>query len=208
MNPYHKINTLFKRDMEQKKHPIIIGDYSTPELAYLAENQWEFTEKVDGTNIRIKFDGENVTYGGRTERASIPATLVNSLNDMFLPLAPVLKEKFPGGCCLYGEGYGKKIQKVGHLYSDTQTFVVFDIKVGPWWLLRSAVEEICSDLGLPIVPVIGHGTLADAIDLVKAGLQSQWGAFEAEGIVARPAVPMFTRSGERIITKIKARDFK
>ena len=31
---------------------------------------------------------------------------------------------------------------------------------------------------------------------------------EAEGIVARPRVPMFTRKGERVIVKIKAKDFR
>lgn len=50
MSEYHKINTLFKRD---EKNLIIEGDYSCPEFAYLAENEWTWTEKVDGTNIRV-----------------------------------------------------------------------------------------------------------------------------------------------------------
>jgi len=41
----------------------------------------------------------------------------------------------------------------------------------------------------------------------RAGLVSKWGDFEAEGIVARPAVELKTRAGERIITKLKTRDF-
>jgi len=32
--------------------------------------------------------------------------------------------------------------------------------------------------------------------------------FEPEGIVARPAVDLFSRNGSRIITKIKAKDFR
>ena len=39
------------------------------------------------------------------------------------------------------------------------------------------------------------------------GKQEYWGDFIAEGIVARPKVTLFTRKGERLITKIKHRDF-
>ena len=31
----------------------ILGEWTTPELKYLKDNQWVFTEKIDGTNIRI-----------------------------------------------------------------------------------------------------------------------------------------------------------
>jgi len=57
------------------------------------------------------------------------------------------------------------------------------------------------------VPIVGKGTLQDGIDLVKKGFNSVWGDFLAEGIVARPAVELRTRRGDRVITKIKACDF-
>ena len=43
--------------------------------------------------------------------------------------------------------------------------------------------------------------------MTRKGFSSQWGDFIAEGIVARPKVEMKTRRGDRIITKIKYRDF-
>ena len=57
------------------------------------------------------------------------------------------------------------------------------------------------------MPVIGEGTLHDAVTIAKAGLQSCWGSFQAEGIVARPKTELRTRGGDRLITKIKCRDF-
>jgi len=39
------------------------------------------------------------------------------------------------------------------------------------------------------------------------GVKSKFGTFFAEGVVGTPSVPLFTRSGERIIIKIKAKDF-
>lgn len=209
MHEYHKIQTMFKRNMEGDKS-IIEGFWTTPELEYLKDNDWTFTEKVDGTNIRVYWDGKNVLFGGRTDNAQIPNGVINRLNDLFFstPAKVRLREVFPeGGVCLFGEGYGAKIQSGGN-YRQDQDFVLFDVRVGDIWLERHNVEDVAKKLQLEVVPVIGHGTLQDAINLVKAGLKSQWGDFKAEGIVARPSVELLTRRGERLITKIKAVDFR
>jgi hypothetical protein len=108
---------------------------------------------------------------------------------------------------LFGEGYGPKIQNGGNYRSDT-SFVLFDVKIGDFWLDRANVDDVASKLSIDSVPVIGQGSLHDAIRNVKSYLGSTWGDFEAEGIVARPKVPLFNRKGERIITKIKGVDFK
>lgn len=207
MNEYHKIQTMFKRDMQNNGKTLLEGQWTLPEFEYLAHNQWVFTEKVDGTNIRILLKNGCVYFGGKTDNAQIPAPLVARLNATFLPLAPQMQAIFQGDVCLYGEGYGAKIQKVGGNYRPDQDFVLFDIRVGDWWLQRADVEDVAMRLGLDIVPVIGEGTLYDAIEAAKNGIVSRWGAFQAEGIVARPKTELCTRAGHRIITKIKTRDF-
>lgn len=209
MSEYHKIQSIFKRDMNSKRKTLIEGDWTLPEFEYLADNTWTFTEKVDGTNIRVIFKEGNVTFGGRTEDAQIPAQLVQRLNERFLPLAANLAEIFPDGdTVLYGEGYGAKIQKVGVNYRPDQDFVLFDVRVGKWWLQRDDVHDVAQKLGIDVVPVIGEGTLYDAVSWAKLGIKSAWGDFEAEGIVARPKTELNTRSGNRLIAKIKCRDFK
>lgn len=208
MNEYHKIQTVYKRDPMTKFKTLLEGDYSIPEFEYLKDNQWVFTEKVDGTNIRIMFDGKTITFGGKSDNAQIPSMLVAKLNDVFLPRLPIFKEIFEEGACLYGEGYGAKIQKGGGNYRQDQDFVLFDVKVGNWWLQRKDIEEVAINLNLGIVPVIGNGTLSEMVDKVKNGITSIWGDFQAEGIVARPKTELKTRSGHRLITKIKCKDFK
>jgi len=207
MSEYHKIQSIFKRDMGSPKKTLIEGDWSLPEFEYLANNRWVFTEKVDGTNIRVMVNG-GVNFGGRTDAAQIPATLFSRLNELFIPMTAALNQKFPEGAVLYGEGYGAKIQKGGGNYRPDQDFVLFDVKVGDWWLQREAIEDVALALGLDSVPVIGEGTLWDAVDLAKKGMRSEWGYFESEGIVARPKTELKTRSGHRIIAKIKCRDFQ
>ena len=205
MSEYHKINSIFKRDRTTNR--LIEGDWSTPEFEYLSDNLWEFTEKVDGTNIRVVFHDGTITFGGRTDAAQIPAQLVGRLNERFLPQVSVLSEGFPDGCVLYGEGYGAKIQKGGGNYRQDQDFVLFDVRCGRWWLKREDVEDVAAKLALDVVPVIGSGTLKEAVELARAGIRSTWGEFEAEGIVARPKVDLQNRGGQRIIAKIKCRDF-
>lgn len=207
MTEYHKIQSIYKRDMTSKRKTLLEGQWTLPEFEYLASNTWTFTEKVDGTNIRVIFQNGGVTFGGRTEDAQIPAQLVTRLNERFLPMAAKLAEVFDGGAVLYGEGYGAKIQKGGGNYRADQDFVLFDVKIDDWWLQRADVEDVAGKLGIDVVPIIGEGTLHDAVAHAKAGIRSTWGDFEAEGIVARPKVELKTRGGQRMIAKIKCRDF-
>jgi len=231
METYHKIQTLFKRDLDGsrtgQKGKMIEGEWTTDELAYLAGNEWEFTEKVDGTNIRIRWDSgeawlegrKGPEFGGRSDNAVIPEPLKRYLEATFT--ADRFINADLDDITLFGEGYGPKIQN-GGLYRDDVSFVLFDVKIGPWWLTRDNVNDIAKKLGIDSVPVVGYGTLYDGIKMVSniepswpdrpefmgGPMRSTWGDFIAEGIVARPVVPMFNRKGERIITKIKAVDFR
>ncbi|MCP4110091.1 MAG: hypothetical protein GY749_31985 [Desulfobacteraceae bacterium] len=209
MEKYHKIQTVYKRDPQTKHKTLIEGEFSLPEFEFLQNNMWIFTEKVDGTNIRIMFDNGSVTFGGKTDNAQIHAHLANRLNQKYLPMAERFKEIFGDkNVCLYGEGYGAKVQKGGGNYRQDQDFVLFDIKIDDWWLQREDVENIGQKSGIDVVPVIGKGTLNDMVSMVKTGFNSLWGDFLAEGTVARPATELRTRNGARIITKIKHKDFR
>lgn len=207
MDEYHKIKTVYLRDPATQFRTLRVGEWATPEFAYLAHNDWVFTEKVDGTNIRVMFDGRTIRFGGRTDNAVIPAPLLSRLQERFLPQQDMFAKNFSKGVCLYGEGYGAKIQKGRSNYRPDQDFVLFDVKVGDWWLQRPNVEGIAKMLDIAVVPVIGWGSLHDMVILAAAGFNSQWGDFTAEGIVARPAIEMLARDGSRIITKVKTTDF-
>jgi len=211
MKQYHKIKTVFKRDPSTNHKTLLVGEYSIPEFEYLKDNEWVFTEKVDGTNIRIMWDGERVTFGGKSDNSQIQTTLYDTLANMFQDDVSykLFTEKFgtDGKVCLYGEGYGAKIQKGGGNYCQDQSLVLFDVKIGDWWLNREDVEDIARYLNVSIVPIIGQGTLSDMVEITRNGFTSKWGNFQAEGIVARPKTELVTRSGSRVITKIKGRDF-
>ena len=212
MNEYHKIQTIYKRDPATNHKTLLDGEYSTPEFEYLADLEWEFTEKVDGTNIRVMFsrteDGaEYIKFRGRTDGAQIPVNLLDHLRDEFTVYVLGDTFEWPVDVCLYGEGFGAGIQKGGGLYRNYQDFVLFDVKVGNFWLERENVEDIASKLGIECVPVIGRGSLRDCVEIARDGFRSHWGDFVAEGIVARPKRDLLDRAGNRVIAKVKHKDF-
>ena len=212
MKQYHKIQGLFKRD--PKTNMFIEGEWSLPEFGYLAELDWVWTEKVGGTNMRVMFDGETLKFGGKTDKADLRADLIENMNKMFSVdrMAAVFPDVTPNvveenGICLYGEGYGPGIQKIGKQYRDDKSFVLFDIRIGNWWLKREDVSDIAVQLGIDHVPLFGVTPIAPMIDMVRTGLLSSWGDFISEGVVGTPLVPLAARNGQRIITKIKTVDF-
>lgn len=209
MIEYHKIETLFKRDEKTKK--LIMGEFTNPTVEYLKDNIWTFTEKVDGTNIRIFWDGHRVQFGGRTDNAQIPAHLVNRLNELFGGEAneQLFEQKFGESQVeLFGEGYGIKIQN-GVLYRDDVDFILFDVMINGNYQPRESVEDIAKYFGIDIVPIVLEGTIQQGVDYVLNNRQSLIAKNGAliEGLVGRTKVETFNRNGKRNIVKIKYKDF-
>jgi hypothetical protein len=204
---------------------------------------WVWTEKVDGTNIRVIWDPcwipqptpttevevlrehidqayadpeavypshSDLTFGGKTNAAQIPADLYTFLS------RNVLVEKLRGifpetRAVIYGEGYGPGIQKGGGDYRADKGLILFDVLVGDkWWLSYENVADIASQLSLPVVPLIGEMSLEEATEMVRVGFKSRCAINPekmAEGLVGRPVETLFDKKGHRLITKLKTKDF-
>jgi len=211
---YPKIETLYERDLATHK--------LKPELVlknpvYGLLKSWQFTEKIDGTNIRCSWtppSGEpggegGLTFGGRTDNAQIPGDLVNWLREHVT--IERLTEVFPDtSAIVYGEGYGAGIQKGGGDYSPTKQFIMFDVLVGgKWWLSDENMRGVAAKLGLEAVPFVGEMPLEAATELVRKGFKSRLGGGvkAAEGLVGKPLEALFDKKGARLIVKLKTKDF-
>lgn len=219
---YQKINTLFKRD---EKKVIIPSQFTCEEFYELKDLKWECTEKIDGTNIHVDIEysterGLWFSFQGRTDNAVIPSHLLKKLHEIFTEdvIMSAFNQQFASvgedetlRMSIYGEGYGMKIQKGGGNYIPNDVgFILFDVKVGQWWLGRENLEDIASKLNVPIVPLIGYMTLQEAIEFVSKGFNSivsQTKNHKAEGSVLKTRNGLLFRNGQRIITKIKTCDF-
>ena len=209
MKQYEKIETVFCRDTNGTKR-LILDNYRNPTIAYLKDNMWLFTEKVDGTNIRVHWDGHKVEFGGRTDKAQIPGPLLNKLNEMFMTTeAEELFEQTWGdkNVILFGEGYGPKIQNGGDYRSDV-SFILFDVLVGNNYQEREWVEKTAQMFNIDVVPIVLTGTVQDGIDYVMKHPRSTMGTAMMEGVVGRLMIELRDRRGERVIVKIKWEDFK
>lgn len=225
---YHKIETLYERDEKTHKiKPELI--LKNPVYGYI--KAWHWTEKIDGTNIRVMWEPktlrptsdatadfypESLTFGGKTDNAQIHADLTKWLYENITP--DKLRAVFPdASVVIYGEGYGAGIQKGGDDYSPIKQFIVFDVfvidpehsRLGGWWLNHENVCDVSSKLGLDVVPSLGYYTLDDMTELVRAGFYSSLngGKKHAEGVVGRTTEALFDKKGHRLIVKLKTKDF-
>ncbi len=217
---YHKINSLQKRYLDGPHKGKFTGEWARPEFEYLKDCEWTWTEKIDGTNIRIGFDGCAYTldgnnpfvFAGRRGVSQLQGNLAAHLTWLTDRLLhhPDLYDVLTDECVLYGEGFGGNIAGKSEVYGDEQRFVLFDIRSGDYWFERAKVEEIATALGIPVVPRVFLGwSLEQAVDFVSHHhFHSRYNPeFEAEGVVGVPAVPLYTRRGDRIVVKVKGCDF-
>lgn len=208
---YHKIETLYKRDMEGNKK-LIEGEFRNPAVEYLRDNKWLFTEKVDGTNVRVIWDGHKVSFGGRTERAEFHKGLTERLEELFgdSETEQLFEQMFgEKEVTFFGEGYGAGIQKGGGDYIDHKDFIMFDVAVDGLYLERRDVEEIAKSFGVEVVPVFALCTIEKAVEIVKTNPMSKIGKCQhaIEGLVGVTPVRMFDGYGNRLIVKVKVKDF-
>lgn len=222
MKPYHKIKTLWKRDPDNRYKTLLENKWATPYFQYLKDIEWMWQEKIDGTNIRAIYCPQTdiVEFRGRTDKAQIPPYLLEVLQENidshFFNDAFDLGKSGDAPITLYGEGFGERIQKIGHLYGPPN-FCLFDVRIGDYWMDQSFVEEVAYELPSPLTsaPVVGFGPLKSAISFTERGFSSDFSnhsehgdRFPAEGLIVRPLLELLDRSGNRIIGKIKHRDFQ
>jgi hypothetical protein len=211
---YPKIETLWNRD--DRTHKVFPGALRLGEFGNI--KMWHVTEKIDGMNVRIILSPDGtVTYTGRTDDAQMPVSLLAYLSQA-LPLTRLL-DVFDIGqeVILFGEGYGGKIQKGGN-YRPDSALRLFDVLVGQWWLEPEAVADVARKLNVLTVPDLGMidylphtaGELTHILNgghSVVSATEGGNSSYTGEGIVARTVPLLLTRRGERVIWKLKFRDF-
>lgn len=214
-------------DYQKGRQSFIEGDYACPEFVNI--KKWLVQEKIDGTNIRVTYHEipriseawlkpldeikhvPFISIAGRTDNSSIPSKLFSYLSKAITP--EMMREVFPNmttsEVCLYGEGYGPTIQKGGGNYRKDVGFILFDVKVGDWWLQQSAVKEIADKLNIPYAPIIGIMTEEEIVAYVKSKPLSLCSKDPQvmEGIIARSEPLVLFRDGKPLMMKLKCREF-
>lgn len=212
MIKYQKIETVFERDTLGTKK-LIEGKFRNPLVEYLKDCEWIFTEKIDGTNVRVYWDGYTFSFAGRTDNAILPKHLQQRLEELFCndETEQLMEQLFQDKeVIIFGEGYGHKIQNGSIDYMDDRVdFIAFDVMINGIYTDRLNAEDICNKLGIKIVEVLLCASLQVAVDVVKSDLELSGiiANKEIEGLVGMPTVPIYDKQGNRIVVKIKKKDF-
>lgn len=204
MKEYQKIETLYKFDNEIKKFK---KEFYNPIVDYLKDCKWIGTEKIDGTNTRVFWNGHSFEFGGRTDKAQLPKELLELLKTIFNYDMEILFEQKFGEkeVLLFMEGYAGKIQNGA--YQGKESIIGYDIMINDIYLDKKVSQQIFEELGIKFVPVIEFNNLQECINFVIIHQQSIiQPESKMEGLVCYPAVRLYDHQGNRIIVKIKNKD--
>lgn len=230
---YPEMKTLFKlipSDEQGKKWDATSGEIlpETAALHFIPMEDLVFTEKIDGTNMGIRFDYGEVS--AIQKRGSVCDR--NDKGDAFyFELGDAISEKLQSlnidkiesqnnegvvsyplaNIIIYGELCGVKVQKGGNYFPERH-FIVFDIydTVNNKFFTWDAIKHFCKLLGLEVVPEIEYGRTDLCVDNVRDFIYTQMSVynpiFGAEGFVVRYRKD--TSPVRRWMAKIRKKDFK
>lgn len=212
---YPKIDNLFKRNPE-KKSELLVGTYTRPEYAFI--QCWDITEKIDGTNVRLKFHrafNGSFDINGRTDNAQFTIGqenfLENLCDEIRANVVHILNFFDLDTITIYGELYGPRIQSGGN-YSESLGFRAFDMLVnGKTWLAPDDVRKNAQHMGLDMAPSLGVMFTQDIIEMVQDGFVSTFAVnrdYLAEGVIAKPPTNLYDQRCHRVMFKLKTKDLK
>lgn len=215
MIEYPKIDNLYKRNPD-KLSELLVGTYSRPEFALI--DAWDCTEKIDGTNVQLKFHkvfNGSFDCNGRTEKAQFTIGQENFLEDLGQSMRAkalhLINQFGLDTLTVYGELYGPKIQSGGN-YSDDLGFMAFDMLVNDRvWLSPDSFRANAQYMGLAYSPNLGTMTTEQIFLLVSGGFKSTFAKnenYDAEGIIAKPPWNLYDQRNRRVMFKLKTCDLK
>ena len=214
MSQYHKIQSVFKRDPDNNFKTFLEDEFALDAFKALWDGvEWQAHEKLDGMNMRAVWMPETqcFRFAGKTDNAQIPGDLLEFMQEhvtreRMLATSPDLAQN---PVTFYGEGIGPGIQKGGY-YGDQKQFVMFDIRSHSYWHPQADVTWYADSFGVDRARLIMEGYLYEIAHFIEHGAPFKaLGSddHQAEGVVCRPCVELADGFGNRMITKLKYKDF-
>ncbi len=122
-------------------------------------------------------------------------------------------EKVGQDVIIFGEAYGGKCQGMSATYGKALKFIVFDVKIGDYWLDVDAMDRFATGMGLEVVAYKRIPATQEAVDAERDADSTQairngcGPGKKREGIVIRPLIELRKNNSDRVISKHKRDDF-
>lgn len=205
---FQKISALFLRD-GPKERLVNENKLALKWVEALRDIEFWASEKIDGTSVGIKWDGERVSFVGHTDKSQFCPHYLEYLQNRFgTPEFESCIEGIFGDrpVTIYGEGISKDYN-VDYGFPEGE-FIMYDIQYeNRRFAEREFVHEVAEKLGMK-TPYEEKMSLQHAIAFVKSRPDSFLDKEKKlEGLVLRAPVELYLNNGERVITKVKVKDF-
>lgn len=208
--------------MEFRKFESLENTYNGKLLHYITEqgldiDLWMVTEKVDGANFGLYFDGEVLQTASRNQFVDgtffacqeVVDQLANKVRKLYSTMALSGSGKL---MVVYGELYGPNVQ--GRVNYGPKGFCGFDITIDgvPVDKVNAFSAMLLCDI--PVAPLLFVGSYAGALaydhefksKLTPADANPE-DANICEGVVIEPVTPGYFASGKRVYLKHKTEAF-
>jgi Rnl2 family RNA ligase len=220
--------------MDFRKYQSIDNAYRTKTINAImqggySEGEWVSTLKIHGANYAYYTDGSQVR---RAKRSSFIENGENFMSDFKYDYTDNVLSMYNSlhvtQLSVHGEVYGgyyshpdvkhipsaTRVQK-GVSYTPYNDFIAFDIKIDGSYVSHDECIKLCTEFGIPHVPVLYKGTFKELLEkdtkfLDPLGEMLGFPKVKdnyAEGWVLKPVNPKFFVNGNRIILKGKNPDF-
>ena len=213
MKEYEKIETFYTFDSKTRK--FTYGIYNKG-IDFIRKLPCVATEKIDGTNIRIHWDGHRVEWAGRTDKSEIPIEVQAVLHILFDDAEVIFEQNFgEKEVYLNCEAFGGKIQ--GGKYGGNERLILFDVCVDGKYLDRGDLFRVAGLFSLDVVRSLYFDDWFEAVKYVydiknnpqaHISCECDNGTTVEEGLVVRPLVQLYDENGNRLQAKMKVRDFE
>ncbi len=203
MTTYPVIRELFDRS-EDAGNPLMPGFFATPEITAMRFHQMAILESVPGIQMSVLITDK----GMFTANPDVPDAVTERLDEIFTieVIEEAMKSTNHKSMELFGVVCGGLATE--NPYFEQETFVAFDLAVNGQFQMFQVAYEIFHKLEIPTFPVVTTGNVSSMVKLIMAGFKSLFGDFEGSGLIARPEVDLYTKAGERIITRLEVSSFE
>ena len=167
------------------------------------------SEKIHGSSSHLSFKEGKINYFAGGEKHERFVKLFDEDN----LLSVYLDNYSDMDLILFGEVYGGSQQGMSATYGKELKFIVFDVKMGDYWLDMPNAEQVAKKLGLEFVSYKKIPTTLKAIDRERdrPSVQAKRNGIKEdkmrEGVVLRPLIELKKNNGKRIIVKHKRDEF-
>ena len=150
------------------------------------------TEKLHGTNCRLGLIEGELMAGSMSVRRARPECLSDSIYWQPMELAGVqaLLESLGQSArqvILYGEVFGSKVQNLNYGQVGRLGFRAFDLLVDGKYLNTDIFLSVCSEFGVPTVPVLYRGPyVLETVKALSEGATTLEADHIREGVVVKP----------------------